>query len=130
MIGQLTRLGPQHMTSFRPKRESERTCVGCRRRALTDALARVALRDGSLVFWGPGRVRPAGRGASLHPDAGCLRAALKAGAFARAFRGQLTGGGQSGLGTQHEADFLQQLTAAAAASRSTNAARGKDRKSP
>jgi predicted RNA-binding protein YlxR (DUF448 family) len=91
------------MTS--PKREStesERTCVGCRRRAPADALARVALRDEKLVVWGPGRARPSGRGASLHPDAACLRAALRTGAFARAFRG--------GVRVDDEADLLQQLT--------------------
>jgi predicted RNA-binding protein YlxR (DUF448 family) len=73
------------MTS--PERESERTCVGCRRRAPARALARLAVEDGILRVWGRGRGRPAGRGASLHPDAACLAAALKSGAFARAFRG-------------------------------------------
>jgi predicted RNA-binding protein YlxR (DUF448 family) len=93
-------------------REAERTCIGCRRRAKAAELVRVGLLrpDGQLVFWGPGHARPAGRGASLHADAGCLRTALKAGAFARALRAR--------VGNVDEADLLQQLiTAAPAASR-------------
>jgi predicted RNA-binding protein YlxR (DUF448 family) len=87
-----------------PPRESERTCIGCRRRAPTGTLARVALLDGRLVFWGPGRSRPTGRGASLHRDPACLRAALKAGAFARTFRGRVDG-------LEDESELLQRLTA-------------------
>ena len=120
------------MAAFAPqtKRPSERTCVGCRRRAATGALARLAVRDGELVFWGPGRARPAGRGAALHADAACLRAALKTGAFGRAFRCK------GGIGMVDEADLLQQLKAAAAALINTNASRGEaalrseNRKSP
>jgi uncharacterized protein len=80
-------------------REPERTCIGCRRRAVASALARVALSDGTIVFWGA--ARPAGRGASLHPNADCLRAALKTGAFARAFRARVE--------MPTEADLLEQL---------------------
>jgi hypothetical protein len=75
---------------------------------------RFALRDGRVVLWsGTFGKRPVGRGASLHPDeAGkCLLLALKSGAFPRAFRSKV------GL---DEADLLQQLTAATAASRSRN----------
>src|SRR6266478_865312 len=97
-------------TLTRPERESERTCIGCRRRAPRGSLARVALgtspSGSQLVFWGEGRARPAGRGASLHADAACLRAALKTGAFGRAFRGKV------GVGSQDEAELLMQLTAA------------------
>ncbi len=82
-------------------REPERTCIGCRRRAVASALARVALSDGTIVFWGA--ARPAGRGASLHPNADCLRAALKTGAFARAFRARLSSD------MQDEATLLEQL---------------------
>jgi predicted RNA-binding protein YlxR (DUF448 family) len=72
-------------------------------------LARLALDDNdgrtrALVVWGRGRARPAGRGASLHRDASCLRAALKSGAFARAFRGPVA------VGLEDEADLMQQLT--------------------
>ncbi|HTA17665.1 MAG TPA: DUF448 domain-containing protein [Polyangia bacterium] len=78
-------------------REPERTCIGCRRRAAASALARVALSDATLVFWGTGAARPVGRGASLHPTAECLRAALKAGAFARAFRAQVEASDEAAL---------------------------------
>ncbi|HEX4406669.1 MAG TPA: YlxR family protein [Polyangia bacterium] len=84
-------------------REPKRTCIGCRRRVVTSALARVALSDGTIVFWGSESKRPTGRGASLHPDAECLRAALKTGAFARAFRTRLSGD------RQDEANLLEQL---------------------
>lgn len=102
-------------TMTRPGRESERTCIGCRRRAPTGALARVALASSSagteLVFWGKGRARPVGRGASLHANAACLRAALKTGAFGRAFRGQVGAVGSAGSSVD-EAELLKQLTAA------------------
>ena len=90
-----------------PTRLPERTCVGCRKRAPAASLVRLALRDGRLVPWGAGRARPTGRGASLHAqaDGACLRAALKAGAFARAFRSKVQ------LVTVDEADLLRQLTA-------------------
>jgi predicted RNA-binding protein YlxR (DUF448 family) len=93
-----------------------RTCIGCRRRATTDALVRLALVDGRLVLWGPrASARPAGRGASLHPEAVCLRAALASGAFGRAFRNKVS------VTIVDEADLLQQLTAAASAAlRSVN----------
>jgi predicted RNA-binding protein YlxR (DUF448 family) len=101
-------ISPERQRSLEPTR----TCVGCRRLAPVSTLARLALRDGVLVRWGTGRSRPGGRGASLHPDASCLRAALKQGAFARAFRGRVE--------RFDEAEFLQQLTAATAALRSRN----------
>jgi uncharacterized protein len=97
------------MTTRAPRPESERTCVGCRRRAPTRALARLALDSNerqarALVLWGRGRARPGGRGASLHRDAFCLRAALKSGAFARAFRAPVA------VGLEDEAELLKQLT--------------------
>jgi predicted RNA-binding protein YlxR (DUF448 family) len=97
---------------------SERTCIGCRRRAPVAELARLALSssegdDTRVVVWAArGSSRPPGRGASLHPDPACLRAALKGGAFGRAFR--------AGVGNINEADFLGQLTAATAALRTVN----------
>src|SRR4051794_12669495 len=85
-----------------------RTCIGCRRRAPAGALARFVLHDGVLTLWGldrPGFARPAGRGASLHPDATCLRAALKQGAFARAFSKNSKSGQTGRVGTLDEADL-------------------------
>src|SRR3954471_11466054 len=94
----------------------ERTCVGCRRRSPVTELARVALSaEGGLVFWGAGTPRPPGRGASLHASPDCLRAALKSGAFARAFRRRVEIGPKVG---RDESDLLEQLTAATAVLRS------------
>lgn len=66
-----------------------RTCIGCRKAVPATELARLALVDGRVVVapW-RGR-RPGGRGASIHPQASCVRAALKAGAFSRAFRARI-----------------------------------------
>lgn len=100
-----------------PALVSERTCIGCRRRAPVSELARLALAPSSqgdtrVVIWGGRASRPPGRGASLHADLACLRAALKGGAFGRAFR--------AGVGRIDEADFFGQLTAATAALRTVN----------
>ena len=61
-----------------------RTCVGCRRRAPVTELLRVVVRDGGLTP-DPRRRLP-GRGASLHPTAECLHAAVRRRAFPRALR--------------------------------------------
>ncbi len=67
------------------REQSQRTCVGCRKTDARDALLRV-------VFGGePERLVPdigrrlPGRGASVHPNLACLRAAVTRGGFARAF---------------------------------------------
>jgi predicted RNA-binding protein YlxR (DUF448 family) len=72
--------------------EPARTCIGCRARAPKRELVRIAAApDGA-------RVDPtgtaAGRGAYVHRDGGCLRAALRDGTLARALR---TGLGQDEL---------------------------------
>lgn len=64
--------------------EPVRTCVGCRTRSVATGLLRVVAVDGTLVP-DPRRRRP-GRGAWLHPDVGCLRAAERRRAFPRALR--------------------------------------------
>jgi predicted RNA-binding protein YlxR (DUF448 family) len=110
------------------KEAPTRTCVGCRRRSPVAELARLALADVDVdadadagasgrrvVLWGRTTGRPTGRGASLHPDEACLRAALKTGAFARAFRSTPVRAWKL-----DEADLLQQITAATAAMRSVN----------
>jgi predicted RNA-binding protein YlxR (DUF448 family) len=51
-------------------------------------MLRLALEGGRLVRW-ERRRRPPGRGASLHATEACVRAALRSGAFARAFRRQV-----------------------------------------
>ena len=63
----------------------QRTCVGCRRKADRSRLLRVvAAGDGTLVP--DPRTRLPGRGAWVHPDAGCLDQAVRRRAFARALR--------------------------------------------
>ncbi|QCU78524.1 DUF448 domain-containing protein [Citricoccus sp. SGAir0253] len=80
-----------------------RTCIGCRRREDHTKLVRVAL-DGvpgsRSVVPDPRRRRP-GRGAWLHPDPACLQAALKRGAFNRAFRGPVDATALDGLTAGH-----------------------------
>jgi predicted RNA-binding protein YlxR (DUF448 family) len=56
-------------------------------------LVRLVLIDGRVQPWQPWQPwmdqRPKGRGASIHGQASCVRAALKSGAFARAFRAKI-----------------------------------------
>jgi uncharacterized protein len=62
----------------------ERTCIGCGVKAPQEELRRLRT-DGMDV-----RVdvtNSGGRGAWLHPSAGCLEQAIRRKAFARAFRG-------------------------------------------
>jgi predicted RNA-binding protein YlxR (DUF448 family) len=61
-----------------------RTCVGCRQRAPLGELLRVVARHGAVV---PDvRRRLPGRGAHLHPTAGCLDLAVRRKALPRALR--------------------------------------------
>jgi predicted RNA-binding protein YlxR (DUF448 family) len=61
-----------------------RTCVGCRERASRAALLRVVAVGGVLTP-DPAHRLP-GRGASVHPDPGCVDLAEKRRAFPRALR--------------------------------------------
>ncbi|MDQ3887557.1 MAG: YlxR family protein [Actinomycetota bacterium] len=69
-----------------PRPDPVRTCVGCRTREATTGLLRVVAVDGMLIP-DPRRRLP-GRGAWLHPDPECLRAAERRRAFPRALRTQ------------------------------------------
>ncbi|MCD0453623.1 YlxR family protein [Actinocorallia sp. API 0066] len=62
----------------------QRTCVGCRVRAARADLLRVVAVGGVLVP--DPRKRLPGRGASLHPELGCLEQAIRRRAFSRALR--------------------------------------------
>jgi predicted RNA-binding protein YlxR (DUF448 family) len=64
-----------------PSRAPVRTCIGCRARAPAPELIRLRLLDG-VVQMGTGQ----GRGASIHPRPGCIEAAARSNAFARAFK--------------------------------------------
>jgi predicted RNA-binding protein YlxR (DUF448 family) len=59
-------------------------CVGCRERAAKTDLLRLVVIEGSVVPDPHGRLP--GRGASLHPDPGCLELAERRRAFPKAFR--------------------------------------------
>lgn len=84
-----------------------RTCIGCRKAVPAAELVRLALVDGRVVVITPRAQRPSGRGASIHSQAACVKAALKAGAFARAFRARI----EDMAGVEPDS-FLPLLTAA------------------
>jgi predicted RNA-binding protein YlxR (DUF448 family) len=72
------------MHASAPANGPVRTCVGCRTRALSGELLRVAISDGELAL--DLRRSLPGRGAWIHPDLGCLSKAERRRAFARALR--------------------------------------------
>jgi N utilization substance protein A len=61
-----------------------RTCVGCRKACPVTELVRIVLRDGQPVV--DARRTLPGRGASIHPRAECVTAAVRQGGLGRAFR--------------------------------------------
>lgn len=66
-----------------------RTCIGCRERELAVELLRVvavSMVGGQSAVTVDTAGRLPGRGAWLHPDDRCLRAAIRRRAFARALR--------------------------------------------
>jgi uncharacterized protein len=67
----------------------ERTCVGCRVKAPKANLLRVVRPAGGGVAVDPSGSAP-GRGAYVHVDAGCMKAAVRHGAFPGALRTGLT----------------------------------------
>ncbi|MEO9246744.1 YlxR family protein [Citricoccus nitrophenolicus] len=76
-----------------------RTCIGCRGKDDHTQLVRLVLDGvtGSRSVVPDWRRRMPGRGAWLHPDDACLQAALKRGAFNRAFRGRVDATSLAGL---------------------------------
>lgn len=68
-----------------PRREPERTCVGCRGRAPKRELLRVVRAADGGTRMDPTGSAP-GRGAYVHREAGCVRVALTRGTLARALR--------------------------------------------
>lgn len=69
-----------------------RTCIGCRQCVEAVDLVRLVLSNGQ-VSPAP-RTRRWGRGASIHPREACVVAAVRARAFARAFRAAVAPGGE------------------------------------
>ncbi|ABS25348.1 YlxR family protein [Anaeromyxobacter sp. Fw109-5] len=63
--------------------EPVRTCVGCGERASQRQLVRLTTEGERVIV---DRQRSGGRGAWLHPSAGCLEKALRRRAFTRALR--------------------------------------------
>ena len=68
-------------------------------------MVRLVLLDGRVQPWRD--KRPGGRGASIHGQASCVKAALKTGAFCRAFRVPI-----EDLGSLEPDSLLQLLIAA------------------
>ncbi|MGP4053762.1 YlxR family protein [Mycobacterium sp. 4D054] len=75
--------------TVKPSGAPVRTCIGCRKRELAVDLLRVVAVDSGngehAVTVDEARRLP-GRGAWLHPDPGCLQAAVRRRAFSRALR--------------------------------------------
>ena len=72
----------------RPRPEPERTCVGCRRRALKRDLVRVVAGPDHAGLDPTGKAP--GRGAYVHRDPACLGLALRRGALDQALRTRLS----------------------------------------
>lgn len=72
---------------MRPKREPERTCVGCRAKAAKRMLLRVARTPEGVRVDPEGKLP--GRGVYVHRELGCVEAAWKRGGFGRALRASL-----------------------------------------
>ena len=70
------------------RQDPARTCVACRETGGKRGLLRVARApDGSVVYDRSGRAP--GRGAYLHPDAGCIQLARRRRALERALKAQV-----------------------------------------
>ena len=70
---------------MRPRKEPQRTCVGCRAVSDKRALLRVVREPTGRVAVDPTGRAP-GRGAYLHPDPGCVATAARRGALGRTLR--------------------------------------------
>ncbi len=66
-------------------RAPERTCVGCRGKGTKRGLVRIVRAPDGSVRVDPTGSAP-GRGAYVHPEADCARAALAKGALSRALK--------------------------------------------
>lgn len=85
-----TGLRAEQFSYAAPRATPRRTCVGCRRADSWSVLVRVVaiVDSGSARLVPDPRHRLPGRGAWLHPDAACLKVAVRKRAFGRALRTQ------------------------------------------
>ena len=82
-----------------------RTCIGCRRTAGKTELVRLVWQQGVVIDH---RQRTPGRGAYLHPEAGCLTQALKRRAVGRALK--VTGVDADALTARWDAELTPRPT--------------------
>ncbi|TMK91558.1 MAG: YlxR family protein [Actinobacteria bacterium] len=82
-----------------PRREPQRSCVGCGATAGRSTLLRTALGPGGAVVADP-HGRLSGRGAYVHPTSACVDRAIRRGSLARSLR--------SGIGAE-EARKLREV---------------------
>ncbi|MFZ0832420.1 MAG: YlxR family protein [Mycobacterium sp.] len=85
-----------------PESGPVRTCIGCRRRELAVVLLRVVAvptGNGEFAVTVDTTGNLPGRGAWLHPDLQCLRAAIRRRAFGRALR--ITGSPDTSAAVEH-----------------------------
>jgi predicted RNA-binding protein YlxR (DUF448 family) len=85
-----------------PQQGPVRTCIGCRRRELAVVLLRVVAvptGNGEFAVTVDTTGNLPGRGAWLHPNQRCLRAAMRRQAFGRALR--ITGSPDTSAAVEH-----------------------------
>ncbi|MGZ4516177.1 MAG: YlxR family protein [Mycobacterium sp.] len=85
-----------------PQQGPVRTCIGCRRRELAVVLLRVVAvptGNGEFAVTVDTTCNLPGRGAWLHPNPQCLRAAIRRRAFGRALR--ITGSPDTSAAVEH-----------------------------
>ncbi len=107
--------------------EPERTCVGCRQRDERGALLRLVLAGDPPELVPDVRHSGNGRGASVHPRRTCLDAAVKSGAFRRAFKRELHPDSNQLATWAHDQYYRRMDGLIAAAGRSGNAVAGAER---
>lgn len=88
-----------------PRREPERTCLGCREKAPKRALLRMVRSSEGTVLVDP-RGAAAGRGAYLHRTSSCVALAITRGALGRALRTSLRPDEAARLGADIERNIF------------------------
>jgi len=91
-----------------PRTEPERTCVGCRKTASKRDLRRIVRTPQGEVRVDASGTAP-GRGAYVHADRGCVKAAIARGALARSFRMGLRAEEAARLGDEIEREIEREV---------------------